>query len=239
MGMVNICPIKMKQLKLPEPRTWGGKRKNAGRKRVAGIPGVRHRIRPVHRENHPVHVTMRRHADVPSLRNHRAHIALRDSIRFAQRGEFRILHYSVQRNHVHLIIEASDKLSVSRGMQGLAIRMAKSVNRVLKRDGRVWGDRYHARELTTPREVKNAIAYVLLNFQKHGHFTDGGIDRCSSGFWFDGWKVRITISGDPSPVVSGKSWFSWGWKRCGLVERVRLRPTTFRSWPRNPSRSRG
>jgi hypothetical protein len=117
-----------------------------------------------------------------------------------------------------LIIESSDKASVSRGMQGLAIRVAKSVNKVLRRDGKVWGDRYHARELKTPREVRNAIRYVMLNFGHHGHHSDGGIDRCSSGFWFDGWKMQIRISSDPSPVAKGQTWLATlGWRRCGLI----------------------
>jgi REP element-mobilizing transposase RayT len=200
------------------PNTWGGVRANSGRKRKSLLPNVEHRVRPVHRESFPMHVTMRRVRELPSLRNHKTHLAVRSSIQRAQRASFRILHYSVQRNHVHLIIEATDRVSVSRGIQGFAIRSAKAVNKTVSHRGSVWADRYHARELKTPREVRNAIAYVLLNFKKHGHYSDGVLDRCSSGFWFDGWRVAIRISEERPPVAKGRTWLATvGWRRCGLL----------------------
>jgi hypothetical protein len=73
--------------------------------------------------------------------------------------------------------------------------------------------------LKTPREVRNAIAYVLLNFKHHGHFSDGRIDRCSSGFWFDGWRVEIRRASEPSPVAKGQTWLATtGWRRYGLLQ---------------------
>src|SRR5436305_1175470 len=83
-------------------------------------------------------------------------------------ASFQILDYSVQQDHVHLIVEAGDKRALSRGMQGLCIRAAKSINRALSRRGKVFADRCHARVLKTVREVVNAVRYVIDNFKKHG-----------------------------------------------------------------------
>ncbi|HEX7125604.1 MAG TPA: transposase [Thermodesulfobacteriota bacterium] len=116
----------------------------------------------------------------------RAFAALREAIRLAQRERaFRICHFSVQSNHIHLLVEATDRQALSRGVQGLVIRMARAVNRALQQRGKVWGDRYHRRDLATPREVRNALVYVLNNFRKHGA-PPRVVDPCSSARWF-GW----------------------------------------------------
>jgi REP element-mobilizing transposase RayT len=95
--------------------------------------------------------------------------AVRAAIARAQRGSvFRICHFSVQSTHVHLLIEATSREALSRGVQGLAIRLARAANRALQRTGKVWGDRYHRRDLATPREVRHALVYVLQSFKKHG-----------------------------------------------------------------------
>ena len=80
---------------------------------------------------------------------------------------FRLVHFSVQRDHLHLLAEAHDRRALGRGMQGLAIRVAKAVNRRLDRHGKVFGDRYHAHALRTPRETRSALRYVLSNIRKH------------------------------------------------------------------------
>ena len=79
----------------------------------------------------------------------------------------RMVHFSVQGNHIHLIVEADDKKCLSRGLQGLNVRIARAVNRALGRKGNVFADRYHARILKTPTEVRNAVRYVLNNLRKH------------------------------------------------------------------------
>src|SRR5262249_53338714 len=91
---------------------------------------------------------------LPSLRGERIFPALCRGLGHASRRGLRLLEFSVQGDHVHLIVEAADRRALSRGLQGLAIRLAKAVNRVLGRRGRVWGDRFHARALKTPREVR-------------------------------------------------------------------------------------
>jgi putative transposase len=168
------------QLTLDIPATWGGKRKDAGRKRV--LPGksrVAHRARPDHKARHPVHVTLRAVAGLTSLRSPRVFPAVRDALAAASRQSFRLIHFSVQSDHLHLIVEASDKLALERGILGLIIRVARAVNRGLGRSGAVWGDRYHARALKSPLEVRHGIVYVLFNFKKHRPGEGQRIDSCS------------------------------------------------------------
>ena len=126
----------------------------------------------------------------------------------------------------HLIVEAEDGCTLSRGIQGLAIRMAKAVNRVLGRRGRVWGDRYHVRALSTPREVRNVLVYVLQNWRKHMPGIRG-FDPCSSAVWFRGWKKMPSTTPAASPVVAARTWLAAvGWRRLGLIgdDEAPLRP---------------
>ena len=174
-----------------ELRTWGGRRRGAGRKPSGPRPGVPHRIRPAHQARHPLHVTLRAREGLPSLREESIFPALRRGLGQASRRGLRLLEFSVQRDHVHLIVEAADRRALSRGLQGLAIRLAKAINRVLDLRGRIWGDRYHARALRTPREVRNALVYVLQNWKKHLSGVRG-IDSRSSGPWFNGWASSVS-----------------------------------------------
>ena len=120
--------------------------------------------------------------------------------------------------HVHLIVEGADRKRVIRGIQGLVIRVALAVNRAAGRRGSVWDDRYHGRELRTPREVRNAIAYVLLNWKKHVREARSTVDRCSSGAWFDGWRNVAPAERVACPVVSAHTWLvRVGWRRYGLL----------------------
>jgi REP element-mobilizing transposase RayT len=130
---------------------------------------------------------------------------------------FRVVEFSVQNDHVHFVVEARDQDTLSRGLRGLAIRLARAINRGLGVRGPVWGDRYHARDLKTPRAVRNAIVYVLMNARKHRATIAAGVDRFSSAPWFDGFVARVTPSGD-SPVVASRTWLGTsGWRRRGLV----------------------
>src|SRR5712691_5400913 len=195
------------QLSLPAPRTWGGQRPGAGRKPTPGRrPGVPHRPRPRHRAAHPVHVTLRATDAVRCLRAARVFPAVRRGLATSHSG-FRIIHYSVQNDHIHLIIEAEDGARLSRGMRGLAIRLARAVNHAIGRRGAVWGDRYHARALATPRAVRHALVYVLMNFKKH-RTAVGEVDPRSSAAWFDGWRAE--------PGARAQSWLAAvGWRRHG------------------------
>jgi hypothetical protein len=110
-----------------------------------------------------------------------------------QQFGFSLVHFSVQRDHLHLIAEASDRRALSRGVQGLAIRVARAVNLQLGRKGRLFADRYHSRALKTPREARFALRYVLLNSRKHAsrERSEGVplafVDSRSSAAWFRGF----------------------------------------------------
>src|SRR5207245_1890478 len=110
-----------------------------------------------------VHVTMRLCAGLPTLRGARTFRALRRVLAGAREAGTRVTHYSVMSNHLHMLVEANDRETWMRQMKGLSVRMARGINRVLDRAGQVFADRYHARILRSPREVRNGIAYVLLN----------------------------------------------------------------------------
>jgi len=156
-----------KQLSLRLP-TWGGKRHGAGRKPKSERPGVPHVSRPLLSKHHPVHVTWRMLPHVWNLRSRRSFRAL--SAAFAEacnRAGFRLIHFSVQGNHLHLIVEAADAVRLSRGLQGLAVRIARRLNRLMGRAGKVFADRFHQHVLRSPAEVARAVAYVLGNFVVH------------------------------------------------------------------------
>lgn len=130
------------------------------------------------------------------------------------RDAFRIVHFSIQDDHVHLIVEASDGEHLACGAQGLAIRLARRVNDLLGIRGGFWGDRFHSRELTSPRSVRNALVYVLMNAKKHGFRFD--IDPCSSAAFFDGF-VGHAAKAD-APTRTARTWLgAIGWRRRGLV----------------------
>jgi hypothetical protein len=118
------------------PCGWGGERRGAGRPRIAGRrPPVAHRLRPNHTGRFPVHVTLRARTGLPSLRGTRVFDAVRDAIAVASGEQFRVVHFSVQHDHVHSIVEADDRRSLSLGIRGLVIRLARAVNRVVGRTG--------------------------------------------------------------------------------------------------------
>ena len=165
-------------------------------------------------------LTLRARADLGSLRGPRRFPVLERAIAAASRSDFRIVHFSVQGDHLHLIAEAHDKAALSSGMRGLMIRAARALNCVVGRSGPVWADRYHCRELGTPREVRNALVYVLLNSRKHGRDV-AALDPCSSARWFDGWRNHdpvVDLAVDPPTVVAPRTWLlGVGWRRHGLV----------------------
>jgi putative transposase len=226
--------LNSKQLTLSLP-TWGGRRKGAGRKGAGRRPGVPHVARPEHAHRHPLHVTLRAGRGLASLRKQALFKELRRSIKQASRLWFRIVHFSVQSNHVHLVVEATDRESLSRGAAGLSIRLARAANRAIGRRGSVWRDRYHARPLRTPREVRSCLVYVLANWRQHAHGARG-LDPCASGAWFDGWRTPLPSDArsreldDATPVVSARTWLgSSGWRRHGLIDmREHPKPSSLR-----------
>jgi len=201
---------------------WGGKRKGAGRKPNGRQAGVSHLRRVPLASRYPVHVTMRIARGLPGLRNRKTLPVLTKCFALGkERDGFRIVHYGVMGNHVHLIVEGKSREALSRGMQGLAIRLAKALNRYWGRKGTVFADRYHDRILKTPREVRNAIVYVLRNARKHVGAAIGAFDAFTSALWFDGWKMcaRERYGGfGPCPVADARTWLlRFGWRRHGLL----------------------
>jgi putative transposase len=208
-----------RQLPLRRTAGWGGKRDGAGRPPIKGRrQPVPHRARVEHKAAHPIHLTLRARAGLPSLRAPRLFEAVRESIRLASRAEFRVVHFSVQGDHLHLLVEAQDELALSSGARGLSIRVARAVNNVLGRKGPVWGDRYHARALRTPRETRHAVVYVLMNFKKHRPQDRRPFDPCSSAAWFDGFRSAPPPPPDPPPTWKPRTRrASTGWRRHGLI----------------------
>jgi putative transposase len=148
-------------------RTWGGARKGAGRPPREKRAGVSHLRRPVLKARFPVHVTWRMRQDVWNLRAGRCLRALTPEFLAARRDSFQVVHYAVMGNHIHLLVEASDRRALSLGMQRLGTRVAHALQRVMGRRGHVMKERYHAHILTTPLEVVRARRYLLDNARKH------------------------------------------------------------------------
>jgi len=163
---------------------------------------------------------MRRAKGLPSLRVERLHDLLRAAIAATRREGFRIVHYSIQNDHLHMLVEADDERALTNGMKSFAVRVAMRVNHwvMRRRSGRVWGDSYHRRELTTPSEVRNAIVYVLNNHLKHGEWEVGLVDPCSSAPWFDGWMHRREpVPPEPYAGECASTWLlDEGWSTVGL-----------------------
>ena len=205
------------ELAFPE---WGGARKGAGRKPKGEEALVPHDTRPALKSCYPVHVTMRLIEGLPSLRADAERAVLERTLHAgSDRFGFRLVHYSIQTNHLHLLVEATDRRALWRGMQGLAVRIARGLNRSWNRKGKVFADRYHAHILCSPSEVRNSLVYVLHNARRHG-IPVRGVDPYSSGAWFDGWReTGPPLRGSREPVgVEARTWLlDVGWRRRGLL----------------------
>jgi REP element-mobilizing transposase RayT len=213
----------------------GGKRRGAGRKPKGARAGERHTARAEFKPYHPLHVVMRIAPEIGSLRRRAMYKAVRDAtITAALRERFRIVHVSLQRTHVHLLVEADHKAALARGMQGFLISAARNINTVLgtgarRRRGRVFADRYHVEVITTPTRARHALAYVMGNWRKHGEDRHGLastwlVDPFSTAILFPDWQelegqpwmwpIRETY--DPMMVRRPQSWLlREGWKRGG------------------------
>jgi hypothetical protein len=140
----------------------------------------------------------------------------------ASRDGFGICQFSVQGNHIHLVCEADSAQHLSAGMHGWSVRVARALNRLLGRTGRVFADRYHSVPLTAPRQMRNALCYVFQNARRHGEPIDecwGGIDPFTSAWYFDGWadnswRKHLVAATGPPPVAESRTWLlTVGWRR--------------------------
>jgi REP element-mobilizing transposase RayT len=215
----------------------GGKRRGAGRPTKRARPSERHKTRERLLPSQPVHVTLRVAADLGSFRRRDMFKAVRWAslaIAHRQQDSFRIVHLSVQGNHLHLICEAPNKLALARGVQGFAGSAAKHVNRAVskrrstRRKGAVFPDRYHARILKSPTSTRNALSYVLNNWRHHGYDRRRTwlVDPFSSGISFPGWKELggHDVMWKPPPTYEAP--WVWlpqtcmlqqGWRRAGAI----------------------
>jgi REP element-mobilizing transposase RayT len=190
-------------------RTWGGARNGAGRKPKGDRPLVPHVARPDHKVDHPVLVTTRLREGLRSLRHPAEAARIRAALVSALAASeadceggavtagsapFQVVHHSIQSNHLHLIVEAADRRALSGGMRALLVRIARALNRLWGRTGAVFADRFHERVLSSPRQVRNALVYVLQNLRKHG-ICLAGPDPYSSAPEFDGWRTAEQLRG--------------------------------------------
>ena len=241
------------QLELPRVRRkrdkndqWrGGARPGAGRPSFKKL-GLRQRASERHerrlalRANEPAHVILRVHRDIGSLRKIDVFHAIREALITVWKLEdsFHVVQFSVQRTHIHLIVEAANRHALAKGMQTFGISAAKHINALIldehgkRRRGAVFPDRYHVKILKTPRQVRNCLTYVLNNWRHHGE--DKGersrtwhLDPFSSAVTFEGWKERESRDGQRyiqppsyvSPLVCPpRTWLlNVGWRKYGLI----------------------
>lgn len=226
----------------------GGKRKGAGRPRRGARSSERHKTRPALSAYEPVHVVLRARPEIGSLRTHAVFCAIKEATFTAFAHDeralakqtasavarrvgraFHIVHLSIQRTHLHLIVEASDRMALARGMQAFGISAARHVNTALKRSGSVFGDRYFPRPLGTPTQVRNCLAYVLNNWRYHRESArslsrEWAVDPYSTASQFDGWKetaghrLRVATGYDGPMIWWPQTWLlGEGWRRRGLI----------------------
>ncbi len=209
-------------LDLRPPAQHGGRREGAGRS-PGPNPLVRHMSRPSLASRYPCHVTLRVREGAPSLRAPAFVRAFEETLaRGCNRREFRLVHYALLRDHAHLIVEAKDQHALGRGMKSLTRRMVWAMRTAFGWRGGLLADRYHLRVLKTPREVWNAIRYVLLNAARHRRRALRELDPASSGRWFDGWKrgtAGVERSLERRSVAAAHTrLLREGWRRLGLLD---------------------
>ena len=196
----------------------GGPRPNSGRPR--GRKTISHDKRPDFAARIPQHVTIRTREDAPYLARTWLMKTIRAAVRESHKPSFRIVEFNVLGNHLHLICEAAGAISLARGVQGFEVRLVRRLNRALKRSGKLFGARYHTRSLSTPRDVRNTLRYVLCNRKHHAaerNFSRDWIDPFSSAPWFTGWAAPIRsqrdLATDERPTAAPLTWLlSTGWK---------------------------
>ena len=218
-----------------------------GRPPKGARAGSPHKKRPELKPWCPVHIVLRVHQEVGSLRKRLMYRALREAtitaalreLAFETDAAFRIVHISIQRTHVHMLVEASSATALSRGLQGFQISAAKHINAayskqarlVLRRRGSVFPDRFHEEIITTPRQARHALSYVLNNWRKHQEdrsrtASSWNVDPFSTGVLFAGWKERADATAhwrwretyQPLVVYTPQTWLlRVGWAKHGRI----------------------
>jgi REP element-mobilizing transposase RayT len=221
-----------KQLCLVFPNGWGGRREGAGRKTSSKRRNVRHQVRPGHRAAEPVHVTLR--SGFRPLRSAFVFPTLRGAIRdLNQRWKerFRVVHFSVQSDHLHLLVEAVDRRALLGGVRGLSVSVARRVNRLVFRRGGCL--RIAGMAVRCPRREPS----VTRSSTCWG--TSGSTNHREAKRWTHSLRLPIfrglqRLQGSPSrselrriagrdvargsPVLEPRTWLlRAGWRRHGLI----------------------
>ena len=196
-----------------------GWRANAGRK-PSPHSGMPHLTRDRVKKCNPMHITAKVREDVPNMRSWRLAPTIIAAIKAgSDRFGCRAVEFSLQRTHLHLIVEAGKKGDVAKFMIGLGVRIAKAINSVVGRIGSVFADRYHRTDLLSLQQVRNTIRYVLCNANKHGETLPGKLDPFSSAFWFKHWLGIQTPLESNSPVAQATNWKLLNWRsRYGPID---------------------
>jgi len=220
-------------------KTWGGKRKGAGRPAKGRRASEPHKRRLRFDKPRAVHATLRVVDELPALRRRRFYAAIRKAAAAVlDRTHFRIVHLSIEDDHVHLIVEADNNDALSKGVQAFESSAAQRINRAIgdqrgtpRRRGPVFADRYHERFIGSPTQARRTIAYVLNNWRRHRR--DGGmetmfwdVDYFSSGPSFSGWREleqgyvfdEVPETYVPIPVARPQTWLlAVGWRKAGSI----------------------
>jgi len=196
-------------LGLPPRFGWGGARPGSGQRPRGERAGISHERKIDVDERSPVHVTLRTHEHVWNLRSHRCHAVLAAALRgVLGRPGFRVVHFSIQGNHLHLVVEADDAKALATGMRALSGRIAVGLNKLMGRRGPVFSDRYHAHVLRAPAEVRNAIAYVLGNFASHASRRGEPVDPSRADPYSS--AAARGPDGEAPPVIAPETWLLRG-----------------------------
>ena len=184
----------------------GGKREGAGRKKLARRHDAPHSVRPDLSSNHPVHIVLRSQRRLYWRNGKMYKVLWRVLCGFLGREDFRIVHISIQQNHLHMLVEARDRYALTEGMKSFATRAARAINKMDKARGKVFAFRYFATQIKTARYARHALAYVLNNWRRHREdFSCAAaraakLDPYSSALSFDGWTTRFAVPEGFNPL---------------------------------------
>ena len=221
----------------------GGARPGAGRPPKGEFSGHPHKGREAFRSKHPLHIVMRVLPAAGNLRRPAIHEAVRNALTtIGKHEDCRVVHLSIQRNHLHLLVEADDRESLARGIRAFQISLAKRINRAIsspskaRRRGQIFTDRYESFVLDSPRAMRDALVYVLNAWRKFEKPSPKALDPYSSALVFDGWKDAITDSdtSDLAPLVlwpARTSLLATEWRAGGKLARNEVPPSPAKKRP--------
>lgn len=146
--------------------------RKAGRKAIHD-PGIRHTHRPVFKKPASLHLTIKIAKEKSNLKNKEVLSILKRAILNSRKMGLRVIHFTLEYDHIHLLIEAENNHLLGKGMQSFGVTLSKAINKLKKTSGQVYRHRYHFRKITSARQLKNVMNYIFRNGLKHG--TSAGI----------------------------------------------------------------